>query len=299
VTASRETLDKITSSWPLPEDGVRFITPQFLLDVLVDHPLSRDLYPLAMGFYPRAVGHRMQRRHHNTHLLIYCTGGSGTLVVNDSARTVTAGDLLVLPPGTAHAYGADRAQPWSIYWVHYGGGESRAFTDFLLVEQQLRSIGVQPRLVAEFDTLLMVRRESLSVPRFIQGACRLKALLTEFGCAAAQSHRGPGKSIDMAQLLEHMRRHVDGNLDLESLAAMANLSRFHFIRRFRDATGHTPIQHFIHMKMARACELLDASGDPVKTVAAALGYTDPLYFSRQFRRVIGVSPQSYRGLHTT
>jgi len=65
-------------------------------------------------------------------------------------------------------------------------------------------------------------------------------------------------------------------------------------RRFKQLTGHTPIQHFIHLKMQHACRLLDTTHEPVKRIAAQVGYDDPHYFSRLFKRVLGVAPQQYR-----
>ena len=47
------------SQWPLPDQGIRFLTPAFMLQQLYRHPLTRDCYPTAMGYYPSAAGHRL------------------------------------------------------------------------------------------------------------------------------------------------------------------------------------------------------------------------------------------------
>ena len=48
------------------------------------------------------------------------------------------------------------------------------------------------------------------------------------------------------------------------------------------------------LKMEQACQLLDSTELSVKGVAAELGYDDPLYFSRQFSKTVGLSPRAYR-----
>ena len=58
------------SKWPLPENGTRFLTPAFMLNKLARHPLTRECYPTAMGYYPAASSHRMQRARHDDNLLI-------------------------------------------------------------------------------------------------------------------------------------------------------------------------------------------------------------------------------------
>jgi AraC-like DNA-binding protein len=280
-----------TSSWPLPGSGVRFLTPPFLLELLQAHPLSEDCHPLAFGFYPEASGHYMERPAPDNHLLLYCEQGSGEVLLGGQRWPVQAGDLILLPPGQSHSYGASSGQPWSIYWVHYAGRLAADFDRFLGMGQPVVPIGPQPRLVAEFDALLQLRQAGYSPQAFVHGACRLKALLTGLAGLVA---RGAARRGDMDAVLELMQQRLDAELSLDYLAAAAGISRFHLVRKFRELTGHSPIQHFIHLKMQHACQVLDSGQEPVKAVAARLGYDDPYYFSRLFKRVIGLSPQQYR-----
>jgi AraC-like DNA-binding protein len=285
--------DFSTSSWPLSAQGLRFMTPQFLLELLREHPLSEDCHPLAFGYYPEARGHRMRRQHLSNHLLIYCWRGCGQLWVGDNQWEVAAGDVLLLPAGTAHAYRADPQIPWSIYWVHFDGRLAAHYTALLALEQPIVRLGILPSLVAQFDALLALRHAAYALTPFVHGSCLLKALLTGLADQIARNTSGHG-NLNLNAVLNLMQSRLAMELDLDDLAREARLSKYHFIRRFRHLTGHTPIQHFIHLKMQHACQLLDSSPDPVKRIAAAVGYEDPYYFSRLFKRVIGVSPQQYR-----
>ncbi len=94
----------------------------------------------------------------------------------------------------------------------------------------------------------------------------------------------------------YMMRHLDQPLQVATLAAQAKVSPSHYFALFKRRTGHAPIDFFIHLRMHRACELLDSTWLRVKEVAAALGYDDPFYFSRIFKSVNRIAPSEYRGL---
>jgi AraC-like DNA-binding protein len=290
-TPANNALD-ITSGWPLANAGIRVLIPPSLTKLLSEHPLSQDLYPLAAGYYPRAAGHRMLRRRHTNNLLAYCAEGTGQLATDQGTWPVQAGDLLVLPAGMAHAYAAAADRPWSLYWVHYEGRLSAEYTRFIDAPQPLAAIGAQSRLIADFEALFALRGAGFAEREYIHAACQLKAMLTN--AARLIAGRGRGTRIDLEQIQQLMHLRIDRELDLEDLAQAASLSKFHFIRKFKQLTGHAPIQHFIHLKMQHACQLLDTTQEPIKRIANRVGYEDPHYFSRLFKRVIGVSPQQYR-----
>ena len=285
------------SKWPLPEQGTRLLTPAFMLSKLALHPLTRECYPTAMGFYPRAVDHRMQRQRHDDNLLIYCVEGAGSIESPDGPGAVRAGQVLLLPQGVAHRYAADPRDPWTIYWVHYQGSSTAIFNQYLSGEQDsasLTDIGVSPQLVSQFRGMMGAHRTGYSTRAFINAANQLRHLLTSLGLATRQARASRAHSFDLEQLHSFMLDNIDRQLDLDTLAAAAKLSKYHFSKKYKALTGYSPIKHFLHMKMEHACQLLDTSAMSVKEVAAALGYEDQLYFSRVFNNTVGMSPRAYR-----
>lgn len=285
---------QITSNWPLPANGVRFLIPSLIVSQLISHPLSEGLYPVAMGYYPDAHGHRMQRQRLDNYLLIYCIGGKGTLANDDKHYGITGGDLVLLPRDHAHAYKADNKDPWTIYWLHFDGRLAESFYRHAQMTAPRLNIGVQPRVVRVFDGLTDLRRGSHQLAEFIQGCHQLQALLSYIALLTRQQLPRSGKLLNLEQLRALMQEHIHSQLDLARLAAEANVSKYHFAKKFKALTGSAPIQYFINMKMQRACYLLDSSRQSIKEVAASLGYDDVYYFSRLFKKTIGLSPSQYR-----
>ena len=139
------------SQWPLPQNGIRFLTPAFMLNKLARHPLTRECYPTAMGFYPSAELHRMLRERHDDNLLIYCVEGCGHAAAGDWRADIGPGQVLLLPQGVAHEYEADILEPWTIYWVHFQGTGSAIFNQHLGDREGAPLVleaGVSPQAVA-------------------------------------------------------------------------------------------------------------------------------------------------------
>jgi AraC-like DNA-binding protein len=277
---------------------VRVVLPRFLVEALASHPLARDLYPLAFGHYPRARGHAMAREHHDDGLLLYCTAGRGWLETAAGRENIAAGSLVILPPGTAHRYAADRRDPWTLWWAHFEGSALPAVLDHLGArERRVLPAGLHAGAISDFRALLAVRQTGFAVEPYVYAAAQLRALLAFFALQVPRGRERRRDTLDVERVTAWMREHVEQPLDLPGIAAATSeLSLFHFARRFRAATGMSPIQYFIHLRMEHACRLLDSTDTPVHGVARQLGYEDPYYFSRLFRKVIGLSPSDYRRL---
>lgn len=94
--------------------------------------------------------------------------------------------------------------------------------------------------------------------------------------------------------IEFMKKHLGTQLKLEDFAAHARQSIPYYSKLFQEQTNQSPINYFIQMKMDKACEFLDNTDLSIRDIAERLGYDDPYYFSRLFKKVQGDSPSAYR-----
>ena len=102
------------------------------------------------------------------------------------------------------------------------------------------------------------------------------------------------RTESLERTLQFLRDRVDASLTVAEMARRVDLSVTHFARQFRQHTGFSPMDYFIHLKMQRAARLLTLTPLTVKQVAARVGYDDPYYFSRLFRKIMGAPPTDYR-----
>ncbi len=87
---------------------------------------------------------------------------------------------------------------------------------------------------------------------------------------------------------------LDHPLDLDAMARMAHLSRFHFLRAFRKSFHETPHQYLKRKRMERAKDLLANSELPITEICFAVGFESLGSFSALFHQAVGWSPSIYR-----
>jgi AraC-like DNA-binding protein len=211
------------------------------------------------------------------------------------SEPVGPGTLVLLPAGVAHHYRADADQPWSLYWVHFAGPAAPAFLAPLLPGRPAAACQVGLGLVPDFQGLLALTKEGFVLPPLLHAANLLRALLSHAALLAPRHQARRGR-FDVWAVQAYMQAHLDEPLTLDQLADAFGFERFHFAKTYRRLTGRAPLTHFLHLKMERAARLLDGGELRVGDVARVLGYEDAHYFSRQFRRLMGVAPSEYRAL---
>lgn len=285
------------STWATSGQAVRFLTRRRAVKLLKQHPLGHSCYPLAMGHYPQAVAHQMQRDDPEDHLLILCTDGRGHFKTPLVQDVLQAGEALILPRGVAHQYAADPKAPWSILWMHFAGdGADEAVAMLGQPSDAIHLRCSAPTIVAEdFRRLLALRHQPLILPALLQGASLSQQILTTLALDQCRPQSQPD-NLNIEAVEQLMRHRCHQQLSLQEMADAARLSKYHFASKFKRVTGQTPVQRFTQIKMQKACELLDQNGASINHIADQLGYQDAQYFSRVFKKTVGYSPRDYRRL---
>ncbi len=98
----------------------------------------------------------------------------------------------------------------------------------------------------------------------------------------------------LSRALDHVRDHLDQPLRLNDLAAMAGLSLYQFDSRVRALYGISPGQYVTRARIELACALLRQGRRAISDIAQECGYSDQAAFTRQFRKLVGLTPMAYR-----
>jgi AraC-like DNA-binding protein len=274
------------------------VRPRQVVQSAQQQPLTAGLMPTDVGFFPKARGHLRERKEAiEQAIFIYCVKGSGWCEVASESHAVRAGELLVIPPQTVHAYGAGGKNPWTIYWFHAQGTLLDNFLTELKVAptSPLVFLGEDQQVLALFEELLEVLEHGYTPQQMLHASQVLAHLMAVMIRHRHENWREePDARQKINRTVAYMKEHLNQPLMLDQLAALANLSRSRYAALFKEQTGFAPIDYFNRLRMHQACQWLDTTDWSVKGIASRIGYEDPLYFSRVFRSVTEMSPVAYR-----
>jgi AraC-like DNA-binding protein len=98
----------------------------------------------------------------------------------------------------------------------------------------------------------------------------------------------------LRRVREYIEEHMVENIELETLAQIAGLSKWHFARAFKQSVGTPPHFYLLQRRLEQAKRLLAQTDLPLAQIALKSGFGDQSHFSRRFRMFIGVTPRSFR-----
>lgn len=272
------------------------VVPQPLVRALLHRPVTGRLIVTDCGTFPRATAHRRSRPEGSrSAIVILCTEGSGWYRPDASGEIhpIEAGQVLVIEPGVAHEYGSNPDDPWTIWWMHVAGSDVPELLEAMRVSTARPILRVRDlyRSTALIDEALTRMETDESVPTLLAASGAAWHLLAML---AADQVDTPQREDPIRQALAYLQERIGTRTSVAELASLAGLSSSHFAALFSQATGHGVLSYQNSLRMARARDLLDTTSLAVAGVAHAVGYSDALYFSRQFQKHHGVSPSAYR-----
>lgn len=268
------------------------VVPRPQVQVALSEPATRRLLVTDAGYFPQAHGHRRTRPDGAAEtIVLFCVAGSGTVRVASESYAVAPLTCVVIPAHRPHEYHAAAEDPWTIWWLHLRGTDmaelSSSGSGHTPTVARLRSID---REIALLDELLSLLERRPSAANLLMASAIAWHFLARVQVAGAL----PADGSPLQRAMTYLESRIEGTITVGELATIVGVSPSHLTALFRRATGSGPSAYHTSLKMGRARSLLDGTSLTIAQVAHAVGYADPLYFSRQFRRVHGTSPTGYR-----
>lgn len=282
---------------------IRLLIPVFLLQKLKVHPLTRGLYPVALGKTSLENNFQITQNSAPFFSLIYCHGSGGNLQMENIIKQLNIGDLAIIPPMVPYRFTAEKQENVKtmsandgIFWLNFEGDLAPNFAErfFMKMDDGISYVGFFKNVEKDLDELLALGQRGYTATNVIHAVHVLQQTLSFLALQLRVSDFNASSKFNLKAVEQLMQDNLHQELSLDALAHYSQLSKFHFAKKFKELTDSSPIQHFINMKIQKACLDLDNGNLPIKNIAENVGYNDPYYFSRLFKKVVGMSPKQYR-----
>ena len=261
---------------------------------------------LRAGHVRSAPDDAVERQSYPGHDLLLCVAGTGFVRCNDRVLPVSAGQLAWIDCQRPHAHWAAPAEPWELYWIRIDGKQTRLFAKSLAVgDMPIFKFRDGAAAATAFRRILALLNERpVAIDAALHAAVAgLIALLFEARLldspVGEHGSRKTQADLKIRALLAGLRRNYQRPWRVEELARLSGLSVPHFFRRFRQATGSSPLDWLRRERINQAKRRLSESPDRIRDIAAQVGYGDQFYFSRDFKKLVGLSSRHYRQQENT
>ena len=229
--------------------------------------------------------------------LLYVASGKAHFYIGGQDVIVTSGNMVLYQPKQEMHYeyfGKDKPE---VYWVHFTGSDVRNILKKYEVplDNNVFYSGNSPtygylfkEMILELQTCRVGFEELLSM--YLQQIFVLIQRSRMDKRPVVSSHI----QEEMGMARRYFQEHYNEDINIEEYALSRNMSVSYFLKKFKEVTTKSPMQYILAIRINNAVSLLESTDYNVTEISTIIGYDNPLYFSRIFKKQKGVSPSDYR-----
>ncbi|TVY09031.1 helix-turn-helix domain-containing protein [Paenibacillus cremeus] len=248
---------------------------------------------LSVGHLPSRTLYREQAKFQHF-AVVYIADGAGTYRVNHGeTQQVRRGSLFFFYPDAVFDYGPQPGGSWDEYYFTIEGPRIGEWLRSWLIEpDRVKDVEIDDAQQSKIDRIFHLM-DSGHPNNMDRAALLLESLLYEFMLSSG-ALPNTIKTDHVTKLMEDLSGSIYGHFDAQKLCKRHHIS-FSTLRRITQKYSGYPLNEYIHrMKIAEAKNILLNTETSVKELADALGFKDVFYFSRLFKKYVGVSPLNFR-----
>lgn len=244
---------------------------------------------------PKLPTHRPKGR--LDYQILYIASGKAHFFFNGVEQIISAGNMVIYRPKEEqryYYYGVDHTE---VYWVHFTGKDVKFLLRKYGIEDSVHVVHTGSSMEFKYLFLQMIQELKL---------CRIDyedLLVNHLQHLFIRIHRAifskpHGKNAILMQeadkAVRYFHEHYNEDISIQDYAASHHISVSWFIRGFKEYTSFTPTQYLLSLRISNAQVLLENTDYNITEIAESVGYDNPLYFSRLFRKQLGMSPSDFR-----
>lgn len=259
-----------------------------------------NLHVLFAGESQTRTDHRVGPKVYDYFLLHFVEQGKGSFRTEFSSFDLGEGDCFLIHPEELVTYASDVAEPWRYRWIAFTGAEAAGLVHragFTPERPVLRD--GKNSIIPQLLRRVLQAFQSKKTSSHLLSLGLLHELMAEAQETLVKDSTIPfgeaGVQRIVKQMIHYMTSQYAHPVSIEQMCSSLGYNRAYLSRIFKKETGITPVTYLLKLRIDKSRQLLRERPElSIEQIAASVGLTDPLYFSRQFRRFHHESPSEYR-----
>ncbi|MBS5695776.1 MAG: AraC family transcriptional regulator [Lachnospiraceae bacterium] len=223
--------------------------------------------------------------------LIYIHKGAGHYYLHKKWENLSAGNILLFRPHEPQTYSYYFEEHPEIYWIHFTGNECKEIIQkYNLHNCYIGEHSLLKTLFQEIIIELQIKKpyfEEMVLSNFLQ-------ILATIARSHQQILSPLENDFSINRLVIQLNQKYMDDWNIESMAEYCKLSTGYFSHLFKKRMGSAPMKYLTELRIEKAKELIATNSMNLSDIAQMVGFTDPLYFSRVFKKTTGIPPKEFQ-----
>ena len=231
--------------------------------------------------------------------LLYVASGKAHFFFDGEEQIVSAGHMVLYLPRQEQHYEYYAKDKPEVYWVHFTGGQVRNILKHfqIPINSNVFYSGAPSTYQIFFKEMIHeLQTCRVGYEELLEMYLRQLLLMIQRTRMEQRPAVNTFMQEEMEKAMRYFQEHYNEEIVIEDYAKTRGMSVSWFLRNFKHATNSSPMQYILNLRITNAVSLLENTDYNVTEIGAIVGYDNPLYFSRIFKKQKGVSPSDYRKL---
>lgn len=229
--------------------------------------------------------------------LIYTYSGKGVLKYGGKEEVLDKNYVVLINGNDTHEYFGTSSQEWVHYWIHFTGESTNLFSTSILNDNACGIYLEQGEAFVDcFKNLFQAAqtndiKNSVYISMVIH---HMLSIMVEDHFKEINGKKFVMHKDDIQNVINYIKENYSHQISLDDLIDIVHLSKYYFLKLFKQHTGLSPYEYLIYFRINKAKILLRSTDSSVGSVAEQVGFLDESNFIKQFKNITGHKPLVYR-----
>lgn len=249
------------------------------------------------GYFNAGSKYFTEREGLDNYLLMYTLSGCGYLEYKNAEYILEANKAVVFNCSQYHYYKTASQMPWEFKYVHFGGAAAREYDEMINGDSlSIIAMGEKSQINSMLDGVcqLVSGDEVLADIKICNALMNILSEMITSRHSPLNNRKYNQHKAEFDGVINFICDNYERKISTDDLAALVLMSKYHFLRLFKEYAGLSPYEYLIRHRINIAKSLLKDTTLGVNQISCRVGFSDVNNFTRYFKRLAGTTPASYR-----